>query len=222
MKSVLTQAFKEIDVIYIAVRDGRYDLLEDGRIILPRVWESTIKPGTSVIMEIWPARNQWQPRPSGPPGYPGRFMPPPGWNRPGPPPMCHMPPPPVWHNAPVPPGWGMQPQGMLPPGVIRMGPPPYRPFQNTAVSSRGSTRATSRASSCTRSESPEDIAAEMKRLGLDTDFAAELIKAERSLTVHLEMYTNALDTVGDLSSEGSVYSDDDTASTTSSSEIIDI
>ncbi len=55
MEQLIKQAFLHVDVVGPHVYDGHYDLIgPDGEIILPEVWDSTIQPGWSVTMHMWP------------------------------------------------------------------------------------------------------------------------------------------------------------------------
>ncbi|KAG6361238.1 hypothetical protein INS49_009462 [Diaporthe citri] len=80
IEGLIKQAFINVDVIGPLVSEGHYDLLDsEGQVILPVVWDRTIKPGASVSMRMW----EDVPRPPQPfPPFPGRPMqgvpPPPG------------------------------------------------------------------------------------------------------------------------------------------------
>lgn len=75
MEEVVKQAFLHVDVIGPHVQEGHYDLIgSDGRIILPMLWESVIKPGEIIEMRMWPMEKP--PRPPPPPPPPSQ---PPGW-----------------------------------------------------------------------------------------------------------------------------------------------
>jgi hypothetical protein len=55
MEGLIKQAFYHVDVVGPYVQDGFYDLVgPDGEIILPQVWEHTIKPDWAVTMHMWP------------------------------------------------------------------------------------------------------------------------------------------------------------------------
>lgn len=55
MDELIQQAFAHVDVVGPLVRKGWFDLVgPDGEIILPQAWESSIKPGWSVKMRMWP------------------------------------------------------------------------------------------------------------------------------------------------------------------------
>ncbi|KAI3394093.1 hypothetical protein diail_3217 [Diaporthe ilicicola] len=55
MKSHITEAFNHVQVIGPHVMEGHFDLLiSDGHIILPHLWGTTIKPGASIDMRMWP------------------------------------------------------------------------------------------------------------------------------------------------------------------------
>lgn len=55
MRTLIEQAFVQIDVIGDHVRQGHYDLQgPDGEIILPQVWENMIQPDWEIEMHLWP------------------------------------------------------------------------------------------------------------------------------------------------------------------------
>lgn len=55
MEYLINQAFLPIANLGPRVRDGQYDLMgPDGEIILPTVWETTVKPDWSITMTMWP------------------------------------------------------------------------------------------------------------------------------------------------------------------------
>jgi hypothetical protein len=75
MKGLIDQAFLHVDVIGPHVYYCRYDLVtEEGAIVLPQLWEATVKPGCTLKMHMWPL-----------PAPPPRPRPPP--LRPSPPPQ---------------------------------------------------------------------------------------------------------------------------------------
>lgn len=55
MQSLVQQAFRFVEVIGHRVMQGHYDLVGPGdTIILPSVWDMTVKPGWQVRMLLWP------------------------------------------------------------------------------------------------------------------------------------------------------------------------
>jgi hypothetical protein len=81
MEELIKQAFLHVDVIGPHVMNGAYDIvLDDGGIILPQAWETTIEPDWSVTMIMWPLPElmdqRTQPTPSG--WAPGQMTDPPG------------------------------------------------------------------------------------------------------------------------------------------------
>jgi flagellar basal body rod protein FlgF len=55
MESLINQAFSHVNVIEQHVLEGHYDLVgEDGKIIGPHAWEVTIKPNSTIRMQMWP------------------------------------------------------------------------------------------------------------------------------------------------------------------------
>ncbi|KAK2805521.1 hypothetical protein FQN50_006145 [Emmonsiellopsis sp. PD_5] len=63
MESLIRQAFVHVDVIGPHVNQGHYDLISNGQIILPQVWESIIEPGWSITMHMWPVMEPTAPSP---------------------------------------------------------------------------------------------------------------------------------------------------------------
>lgn len=55
MENLISEAFESIEPPYGPhVLEGHYDLIADGQIILPQVWETMIEPGWSITMDLWP------------------------------------------------------------------------------------------------------------------------------------------------------------------------
>ncbi|QIX00123.1 hypothetical protein AMS68_005640 [Peltaster fructicola] len=55
MEGLVKQAFSHVEPFHHHVLEGRYDLIgPDGEIILPQVWETTVKPGWEIEMVMWP------------------------------------------------------------------------------------------------------------------------------------------------------------------------
>ncbi|KAK3368388.1 hypothetical protein B0H63DRAFT_528757 [Podospora didyma] len=141
MRELINEAYLHVDIIGPHVLDGHFDLVgPNGELILPSMWNSTIRPGDAITMHMWPLNNPPPPRNRprfGPPpgqryGGPPRPMgAPPNWPRPdGRYPGAPMPPigpPPGPPGRPMfirPPGAGGPPPGFL--GVMNPPPPPHR------------------------------------------------------------------------------------------------
>lgn len=71
MEELIKQCFLHVDIIGPHIVEGHYDLIgPDGQIILPQVWETTIQPGWSVTMHMWPMPEPSPLTPSSrPPGH---------------------------------------------------------------------------------------------------------------------------------------------------------
>lgn len=55
MEGLIQQAFIHVEVIGEHVQEGHYDLHgPDGQIILPQVWQQTVKPDWDINMTMWP------------------------------------------------------------------------------------------------------------------------------------------------------------------------
>lgn len=55
MDYLINQAFLPVPNLGPRVHDGHYDLMgPDGEIILPTVWETTVKPDWQITMTMWP------------------------------------------------------------------------------------------------------------------------------------------------------------------------
>jgi hypothetical protein len=55
VQSLINEAFLHVDILGQHVHQGHYDLVDpDGSIILPQLWESTIRPGLEISMHMWP------------------------------------------------------------------------------------------------------------------------------------------------------------------------
>lgn len=74
MDDLIQQAFLHVEGIGQHVQEGHYDLVgPDGEIILPRVWESVVKPDWSITMHMWPMaeeKKKEEPPPPAPPAPP--------------------------------------------------------------------------------------------------------------------------------------------------------
>jgi hypothetical protein len=72
MTRLIKQAFLHVDVIGQHVQEGHYDLMVDGEVILPQVWEAMVQPGWEVSMHMWPIpgleKDRVPPPPPPPPG----------------------------------------------------------------------------------------------------------------------------------------------------------
>ena len=62
MEELIKQAFLKVDVLGPHVQEGHYDLVVDGEIILPQVWERMVQPDWLVTMHMWPMPepHQWK------------------------------------------------------------------------------------------------------------------------------------------------------------------
>jgi hypothetical protein len=214
MKQILTDGFTNIDILHERVRNGHYDLLISDVIILPKVWQSTITPGATVKMELWPLDQR---RPFGRPpphGFPPRMQGPLGAGfRPGPP---------MGFN--LPPGWNRPPPGMAPMQTQMPPPPPPgwnarhpRPAPVIVELAKGSAKksAYSLGSDFTLDDEDDGLG----HLELVIDFAQEVEKAELSLGQLLGQWTNAPDAVADLDLDLSDSFSD--GSSSDSCEIVD-
>ena len=61
MESTISQAFLHdhvlVDGLVERVYNGQYDLIgPDGEIILPKLWDSSVKPNWSITMQMWPMK----------------------------------------------------------------------------------------------------------------------------------------------------------------------
>lgn len=63
MEELIKQAFLHVEIIGPHVADGHYDLIANGEIILPQVWETMIEPDISITMHMWPMP---EPKPTAP------------------------------------------------------------------------------------------------------------------------------------------------------------
>jgi hypothetical protein len=64
MEGLIRQAFVHVDVLGQHVMEGHYDLMgPDGEIILPQVWDATVKPDWDVSMHMWPISELKPPEP---------------------------------------------------------------------------------------------------------------------------------------------------------------
>jgi hypothetical protein len=200
MKALIDQAFLHVDVIGNHVNEGHYDLLnEEGKIILPEVFETMVKPGSKISQHMWPIPAPPNKRPVGPP------PPPPGANFGG------LPPPPVQRPA----GAGLG----GPPVIVNLerkqplpsGPP--KPTLGVLSWMAGNHGHGTDDSSILVSD--PDIADEPEDLGLEIDFEKEEENAKLNLGELLAKFTNATDTVHDAFSDDEDSSGDDSDGSTS-------
>ena len=100
MKELINAAFIKVNIIGPHVMEGHYDLLHDGGIILPSLWSTTITPGASIVMHMWPMNSLLLP--SQPPRAPAvpPPPPPPGWIPSRPQPVMGMGAPAIQPGAP--------------------------------------------------------------------------------------------------------------------------
>jgi hypothetical protein len=71
MEELIRQAFLHVEGLGPHVAEGHYDLFGPGEeAILPRVWETTIEPGWSISMCMWPMPEPQPPHPGLLPGPP--------------------------------------------------------------------------------------------------------------------------------------------------------
>lgn len=64
MEDFTKEAFIHVDVISPHVQEVHFDLMDSGgQIILPSLWSTTIKPGNTVSMHIWPTDKRSVPGP---------------------------------------------------------------------------------------------------------------------------------------------------------------
>jgi hypothetical protein len=75
MESLIHQAFMHIDKLGKQVAENQYDLIgPGGEIILPQVWETSIKPDMAISMHMWPEPKKEAPQ-QGHPGMRGPMDP---------------------------------------------------------------------------------------------------------------------------------------------------
>ncbi|KAF2640620.1 hypothetical protein P280DRAFT_469358 [Massarina eburnea CBS 473.64] len=64
MEDLVKIAFLHVDVIGPHVHDGHYDLVSPhGEVILPQTWESVVRPGWDITMQMWPMPEPPRPPP---------------------------------------------------------------------------------------------------------------------------------------------------------------
>ena len=146
MEDLVRQAFLHVEKLGPHVAEGHYDLISpDGAIILPKLWETTIQPGWSISMHMWPMP---EPRPRPFPNKPG-FPPTPadsrdrtrygGYAQGVPPPP---PPPSNWPGDPTVPR--IPPRGPGSPPLVEkksVRPPPSGHHKDSAEKNRKESRA---------------------------------------------------------------------------------
>lgn len=234
MKALIDSAFLHVDGLGNQVNKAQYDLInEEGKIVLPEVYEQLVKPGSSLSQHMWPMLmppGQYNRRPAGlgmPPGPPLASNLPNTFNNlpPGPPPPAANFP----LGPPRPPGGGPPPgptnNFFGPPGGPG-GPPVIVNLCRGPPGSRSRSRSRRRPPppgvlgwmAGTKSEDPSflaedsDIEDEPVDLGLEIDFDKEDVNAKLSLGDLLAKLTNATDTVHDFLSDDEDSSDDDSSS----------
>lgn len=101
--ALICQAYPPSDSQSTAVSAGQYNLAgPDNEIFLPAAWESLVRPGMNITMELWPSEKPAKPEPEpAPPAAPAEAP------APAPPPP---PPPPGLVLPPAPPGQVYEPQ----------------------------------------------------------------------------------------------------------------
>ncbi|KAK3899676.1 hypothetical protein C8A05DRAFT_36702, partial [Staphylotrichum tortipilum] len=58
-EDLLRQSFTRADSVPREVREGRFDLVDpDGSVIIPSVWDLSVRPGWSVTMRLWKSREE--------------------------------------------------------------------------------------------------------------------------------------------------------------------
>lgn len=234
MKGLIDAAFLHVDGLGSQVNKAHYDLInEEGKIVLPEVYEQLVKPGTSISQHMWPMLmppGQYNRRPTGPGMPPG---PPPASNLPnnfnnlpplpaanfplGPPrPPAGVPPPGPMNNYPGPPGG---PGG--PPVIVNLckAPPGSRPRSRHRPPPPGvlGWMAGTRSDDSSFLAEDPDIKDEPEDLGLEIDFDKEDVNAKLRLGDLLAKLTNATDTVHGCLSDDEDSSDDDSSSGTGTS-----
>jgi hypothetical protein len=155
----------QFDELRPRVSASQYDLLlvegDVTTIIIPQLMESTIKPGSSLSMQMWRP-------PALPPALPSRFI--------GPPP--------VWPGPR--PGWQ------------RPGPPFSRNAVTVLQAGTRKRRSTYGIDSLPDKIKYLEIDHELKDMGVDIDFAAQVQRAEVGFGEVLKTLTNATDDLGEL------------------------
>ncbi len=74
MEDLIKQAFMHVDVLGPHVHQGHYDLMVDGTIILPTLWEKVMEPDSDVVMTMWPIEQKRPPKAGlKPPSLPAWF-----------------------------------------------------------------------------------------------------------------------------------------------------
>jgi len=214
MKRLIDQAFLHVEGLGPHVKEGHYDLIdEEGKIILPNLYDQSVKPGSEISQHMWPF-------PTPPP--PSHFN-----KRPGPPPAPQNPPPAPprdWPGGPPPQapqraaGLAVPPLG---PGGLPGGPPVIvnlvRPPSGPSQPARGvlSWMAGNKSDDSSFLTSDSDIEDEPEDLGLEIDFDKEEENAKLNLGELLGKLTNATDTVHDVFSDDEDSSDDDSDASSS-------
>jgi hypothetical protein len=231
MKGLIDAAFLHVEGLGEHVSKAHYDLLnEEGKIILPEVYEQLVKPGSSISQHMWPMQAPPPPAPfhrrHGGPGMPpgpppasnlpnsfNNLAPPPAAGFPlGPPrPPGEAPPPGPANNFCGPPGG---PGG--PPVIVNLtrGPPGSRPRSRHRPPPPGvlSWMAGTISDDSSFLAEDSDIEDEPEDLGLQIDFDKEDVNAKLHLGDLLAKLTNATDTEHGFLSDDEDSSDDDSSS----------
>jgi len=216
MKRLIDQAFLHVEGLGNHVTEGHYDLIdEEGKILLPDVYDQSVKPGSKISQHMWPFPTPLPPshfnRRPGPPPAPAVQNPPPA-------------PPRDWPGGP-PPQAPQRAAGLAVPPLGPGGPPVIvnlaRPPSGRSQPARGvlSWMAGNKSDDSSFLASDSDIEDEPEDLGLEIDFDKEDENAKLNLGELLGKLTNATDTVHDVFSDSEDSSDDD--SDTSSSLVSD-
>jgi flagellar basal body rod protein FlgF len=54
IEELIRQAFIQVDILGPHVQEGHYDLIGNGEIILPQLWDTLIEPDMIITMHMWP------------------------------------------------------------------------------------------------------------------------------------------------------------------------
>jgi hypothetical protein len=203
MKGLIDQAFLHVEGLANHVNEGHYDLIdEEGKILLPEVYDQSVKPGSKISQHMWPfpmpppPPSQFNKRPCPPPAPPS--FPPPG-----------APPRAVGLGGPP----GPPPGHAGPPVIVNLtrGPPGKREPARGVLSWMAGNRSDNSSSLA----SDSDIEDEPEDLGIEIDFDKEDENVRLNLGELLGKLTNATDTVHDVFSDDEDSSDDDSDASSS-------
>lgn len=192
MKGLIEAAFLHVEGLANHVSEGHYDLInEDGKIILPEIYEQLVKPGSNISQHMWPLpMPKRQVPPSAPPPAPQHW--------PGGPPLR----PPTG------------PSGGGPPVIVNLCKDP--PGKTKPARGVLSWMAGNKSVDSSFLASDSDIEDEPEDLGIEIDFDKEDENAKLGLGELLGKFTNATDTVHDVFSDDEDSSDDDDSDASSS------